>query len=300
MMRFFVLTMSCVALLHPGGGTARAAPMPGQGRAVAAPRLAGGALRRPNGRTAVTPPVITAGSILTPALSVTQAPAAPAISFTFKAPGYYDTNTFSFTNATGQGFSTGYGIPPPGLEKSGTIVFSNPLSPLSIFLPPGTYSLSSATLTDLAGNTTTYDAAQSAALFPAVTVTLANGGTPDITPPTVSAGKIDTRTISLSSAVPFFQVSLTAADNLSGIADIYLALNEPDGTGYQGTSFIEVPAQTTSGSFAAGALLGAGLPTGTWTIAGYVICDVAGNCLNQFDTATLTQQFGSLSFMVTP
>ena len=101
--------------------------------------------------------------------------------------------------------------------------------------------------------------------------------------------------------MPFFNAQLTATDNISGVASTGLILTEPNGTGYSGNTYIEQYNETTSGKFIAGTLLNnPALPTGTWMIAGYQVCDVAGNCQRVTDAATLKQQFGATTFTVTP
>jgi hypothetical protein len=265
-----------VALNHPG-----VLMMP--------PRV--GALAR-----TVAPPAITAAKILTPSVSVRTAPGYGLFSFTFNAPGYYNYNNFVFTGPSGQEVVAGYAISPPGAEKTGSIVFFNPFS---IYTQPGTWTLTLAQIGDLSGNVTNYTGAQLAALFPSLTLKIVNTGPYGRTPPTVTSGKIETPKVSLSSASPFFRATLAATDDLSGVEASYIYLNEPDGTAYPGFTLLLQTTQGLKVNAEAGALLNTpGLPTGTWSITGYSVCNVAGNCITVTDTATLKQQFGTTTFDV--
>jgi hypothetical protein len=252
------------------------------------------------GARSVAPPTIVSGKILTPSISVAVAPATPAMTFKFSAAGYFNYAYFFFTGPSGQMLNFGYGVAPPGAETAGTITFANAGSPLSIYTQPGIWKMTSAYIVDLAGNQTNYTQSQLAALFPSLTLTIANPNPVDLIAPVVSSGKIETPTISLSSATPFVKVALTATDNLSGIYSTYLSLTEPGGVAYPGNAFVIQPTQTKAQTAIAGALLSAtGLPTGTWTISSYTICDVAQNCLTQSNAATLKQQLGATTFTVT-
>jgi hypothetical protein len=249
----------------------------------------------------VAPPAILSGSIVTPTVSVTTGAASPTFRFKFNAPGYYYENQVGFTGPSGQSIGFGYFIAPPGAEKTGTITFDGAGQPLSVYTQPGVWKLTYAEITDLAGNKTVYDTDdQLDALFPSRTLNIVNQGRFDITPPVVSSGKILTPTVSLSSANPFLGVALTATDDLSGIYFVVIYLNEPGGTAYSGSDVLEAPTQMLAGTIMGGALLTPGLPTGTWTITGYEVCDYTNNCLTQTNPSTLQQQLGTTSFTVTP
>jgi hypothetical protein len=247
------------------------------------------------GRT-VAPPAITAAKILTPSVSVRTAPGYGLFSFTFTAPGYYNYNNFIFTGPSGQTVDVGYSIAPPGAEKAGSIVFFNPFS---IYTQPGTWTLTEAQIGDLLGNVTVYSGTKLAALFPSLTLKIVNTGPYGSTAPTVTSGKIETPKVSLSGKLPFFRATLAATDDLSGIESTYIYLNEPDGTAYPGFPLILQTTQGLKVNATAGVLLNTpGLPTGTWSVTGYSVCNVAGNCLTETDAATLKQQFGTTTFDV--
>ena len=246
-------------------------------------------------------PMVLSGKILTPTFSVNTTQAKPTITFKFNAPGQYSYNNFIFTGPSGQTVFTGYGIAPPGPETRGTITYADAYNGFTIFSEPGTWTMTSGQIGDLDGNVTNYTQSQLASLFPSVTLNVMNTGTYDVTPPTVSGGKIVTPIVRLSSAAPFFEVQLSAADDVSGLSTTYIYLNEPDGTAYPGFAYLQQDTQQLSGTVTAGALLNTpGLPTGTWTITGYDVCDVAQNCITQTDPATLQKQFGTVNFVVKP
>jgi hypothetical protein len=234
-------------------------------------------------------------------VSVLVGAASPAFRIRFNAPGYYDENQLGFTGPSGQSIGFGYFIAPPGAEKTGTITFDGAGQPLSVYTQPGVWTLTYANIIDLAGNETVYNTAEQLdALFPSRTLTIVNPGRFDNTPPVVSSGKILTPSVSLSSADPFFGVALNATDDLSGISYMTIYLSEPGGAAYTGNTTVSAPTQMLAGSVVAGALLAPGLPTGTWTMTGYQVCDSTNNCLTQTNPATLQQQLGTTSFTVTP
>ncbi len=254
----------------------------------------------------VAPPAILSGSIVTPTVSVTTGAATPAFRFKFNAPGYYYENNFVFTGPSGQFIAFEYIIAPPGAEKTGTVTYDDAGQPLPVYTQPGAWTLTYAEITDLAGNTTAYDTDdQLDALFPSRTLTIVNQGRFDDTPPVVFSGKLLTPSVSLSSAVPFLSVALNATDDLSGIFSDTIYLSEPGGAAYPANAgndynMLYAPTQMLAGTVLAGTLLTPGLPTGTWTITGYQVCDTAYNCLTQTDPATLQRQIGTTTFTVTP
>jgi hypothetical protein len=127
--------------------------------------------------------------------------------------------------------------------------------------------------------------------------------------PTISSGVLLNHTVSLGGVLPYLGVQVTVSDNLSGVISGQLYLNMPDGQPYRGLfpdayPVIETgtygPLPVTSGSFQFGDGFGPGLPTGTWTITGYQICDVANNCLTDTKAADVMALFRTNTITVTP
>jgi hypothetical protein len=264
---------------------------------------------------AVTPPALTAGKITGDAIAIATPVASPTIKFSYTAPGTLVSWSFTFTSPHGQthglygstvqapGEFAGYAVP---AGTSGTITFSQETYPFSLYAEGGTWMLTGAALTDLAGNTTTYTAAELAGLFPKLALTVTTALTPDITPPTVSAGKILNKTVSVSGPYPYVGAQVTAMDNLSGAYSGQLYLLMPDGQPWGG--FYNDPAETgtygpqpvTNGTLQFGEALTPSAPAGTWTIAGYQVCDAAGNCLTVMGAAGVKSLFHTTTITVTP
>lgn len=250
-----------------------------------------------------TAPVIVSGKILTPALNVTTAPAAPQISVKFETgpAGLSYIQAYFVSDTSGQvRYATYYApgdVDAPSPTK-GTLKIEQPVGgALSLYSAAGSWTLASLTIQDAAGNYTSYSGSDLASLFPGLNITVANSGTPDTQNPVITAGKILTPTVKLSSAYPSFRTQLTVSDNLSGVASVCVYVQEPgSGGGFcdDGTP----PSPLLSGTVQGDTIL-KGDPPGTWTIFGYQICDVAGNCV--FDTSPSDMQalFGTTTFTVT-
>jgi hypothetical protein len=254
-------------------------------------------------------PVITSGKILTPTIKTTVAPAAPKFSITFSG-----STSLSFveavfaSNSTGQElqvqYSTPQGAPSP---TNGTINIGQPDRPLSFFSPQnftlysaaGTWTLSYLNIADTSGNTNVYGEGQVATLFGgANTITVTNPASPDTSAPMVSAGKILTPTVHIKSATPAFGAQLTATDNLSGVFFSCVYIEAPgDTTSSCYDNFSTAP--FLSGSLHTWDYIGSSGKTGTWTITGYEVCDVATNCLYVSNASEVKALFGTTTFTVT-
>jgi hypothetical protein len=248
---------------------------------------------------ASTGPAILSGAIRTPSIDVDRPPATPEISVKYKTgPSGLDfVDLYFYSNTTSQyeyiGYSPDYYAP---VTTHGTLTYEPTYDRFSLYAAPGDWTLSYAYIYDRAGNYTFYDATQLAALFPSVTISVTSHYA-DTVNPTVSAGKLLTPKISLSSSSPVFAASLTAADNDSGVAYIYIDV-EPPGGSYGYSSYGSPPVPLKSGTITSYLSL-ENMPTGTWTIYGYEACDAAGNCLFDGETADIQALFGTTTFTVT-
>jgi hypothetical protein len=242
-------------------------------------------------------PAITSGSIVTTALNVAVPPATPEIKFTYNTPGLLYYAYFAFVSPAGNELYVQYATPVP-TSKKGTIAFEDLLSRIGLYAQPGTYTMIAAGITDGSFAQTDYSQSQLQAIFSNLTFSVTNTGAVDFTPPTISAGKILTNTVSLSAAFPFFRSSITAADDVSGVAYPIVFISPPGdgGFGYSFNNYAPLP--LLSGKFA-NATSVAGEPTGTWSIIGYGACDVAENCFIDETQADILSLFGKDSFKVT-
>jgi hypothetical protein len=268
-------------------------------------------------RAAVAPPALVSGEVSGNAVTIGSSIDSPTIKFAFTAPGTLVGYSFTFTAPHGAIYTIGGGtvqanfgfggyLPPAG--TSGTIFFSQTYNPMSLYAEAGKWNLTSAVLADAAGNTTHYTAAQLAAVFSSVALTVKNAGPQDFVPPVISAGKLLNRIVSLSSPFPYLGVQMTVTDNLSGAVEGSLFLNLPDGKPYLGFfagdplsqgSGTYGPAPVKKGAYQFGAGIVAGSPTGTWTITGYQVCDYAGNCVTDMNSADVEKLFGTTHITVT-
>lgn len=94
---------------------------------------------------------ITAGSITTPTLNVSVAPAAPGFSISYAAPGGLKSVSVTLTSAeTAQSLTVSF--PPPPLTDevdgaTGTLALQDPVhSVLGLYAAPGTWKLTAATI----------------------------------------------------------------------------------------------------------------------------------------------------------
>jgi hypothetical protein len=242
-------------------------------------------------------PTISAGAVLTDALIVGVANSLPTLRFTYQAAtNGLNSASFTFTSPNGAATET-YSYNPRKYETGGTVTFS-PDSHAPSYVQPGDWPLTSAIIVDNQYNYTQYTQAQLAVLFPKPYLHIANHGPVDITPPVVTAGKILTPTVHLSSSpFPTFKASLTGTDNLSGIAFGLVVIQAP-GSGFGQVELIPADIPTTAGTVTSYAQFYSGQPTGTWSITAYEMCDVAGNCVTDTSASDITTLFGTNTFTV--
>ena len=145
-------------------------------------------------------PTITSGAVVSGTLTVGQAGSIPTLQFTFKVDkAGFNGAEFVFASPNGNQ-SLAFTYFPQDYQKSATITFS-PDSNAPYYAQPGQWVLTSASIQDNQYNYTQYDQAQLAQLFTNPYLTVVNNGPVDVTAPVVTAGKILTPKISLSSPV---------------------------------------------------------------------------------------------------
>ncbi|MDE8344010.1 MAG: hypothetical protein POG24_09345 [Acidocella sp.] len=248
------------------------------------------------GQASVNPPQLVAGTVLSPTNAVGKPASVPVLSFSYLSPAGLNGVSFVFSAPAG-GASNNVNYYQGSFAQSGTITFSgNAAAPL--YSAPGTWVLTQAFVSDLAGNFTQYDQAQLATLFKHSSYTLINNGPVDTTPPVVTAGTLVTPSVSLSAPYPQFVATLTGTDNLSGLGTGYVYIQAP-GAPYSltTTSYFSFPVK--SGTLSATVPIFAGSVTGTYTISGYELCDVVGNCFSDQTPADIVKLFGTNTFTVT-
>jgi len=242
-------------------------------------------------------PTISGGVVKQGTLVVGQANSLPILEFTYdskNAP--LEGVEFTFTSPNGVD-AYEYQYYPRTLGSGGTVVFEPDLH-ARYWAQPGEWQLTSVLIFDTQQNYTQYNQAQLAKLFPKPYITVVNKGAVDITPPVVTAGKILTPTVSLSSPVPVFRATLTGSDDVSGIGISFVVIKAP---GSQFGQTILAPVQTPikAGTVDAYAPIASGSPTGKWSITGYGLCDLAGNCFTYSSESDIKALFGTTSFTVT-
>jgi hypothetical protein len=279
-----------------------------------------------------TAPSVVSGKILTTTRDVETPPAAPEIEVKFKVDD--DTALSSiyaeFDSALGQRVSVQYQTPVGAQGPSSeTIDLEGPPGHSVLYDVPsfftgysqdGTWTLTSLIIMDQCGNKTPYTESQLSNLFTSLTIKVTNKETPDTTAPHVASGQgsIQTGTVNVGSdsAFPSFSANLSVSDVGSGVRTVYLCVApQPSGdnsggnlTTYCQTTPASVPV-TTSGTIAAAVCLsssclnlpaGTTVPTGTWEIYGFQVCDVPGNCFTDLSPSDMPTYFsgGTTTFTV--
>jgi hypothetical protein len=244
-------------------------------------------------------PAILSGKIVSAVLNVAKAPALPAFSIRYTAPGAIDYISFGFFSPSGQVYAGIFTFYAPS-ERSGTLNVSEPDYQLSLFSEPGVWTLSYVDIVDYDGSYAFYSTAALGTVFPSQTMRVINAVAPDVAPPAVLSGRILTPKVNAAGAFPWFEAVVVASDNLSGYDYIDLLLQEPNGdVGYPASAYASAPAR--NGAMVVGEdlsdITGSGL--GTWTITGYQACDLANNCVTDTNAADVKKLFGTVTFEVT-
>jgi hypothetical protein len=243
------------------------------------------------------PPAITAGAVTASTLTAGQPGQYPSMSFTYQASAGLASVNFVFTSPNGQAynFADYFEV---AYATSGTISYAS-ISQLSPWSQPGKWTLSAIKITDLAGTSTIYQAAQVAALFPAKTYTVVNTGLSDGIPPKVIRGSLPSPTVSLSSKFPLLKASITASDSGSGLWLAYVQF-QPPGSTLQYYEDVPVPLPVAKGAINADTIFASYDSPGTYAIVGYGVCDFAQNCTIDNNDADIVKLFGTDSFTLTP
>lgn len=259
---------------------------------------------------AASEPAITAGRIITPSINVAEPPGQIAISLTLKY-GTVGISTIlpNFTSPDGTHNISNFISPPmspiQAPPKTFTAQIASPFANggLGIFSEPGAWTLTSILLVAKDNTTTYYTGSQLSALFPSLTVTVTNNGTPDTKPPIFGNGLILTPTVSISSATPYFVVRMAVADAISGVANASITFTAPASNGgfpVSGSAYVSTLAPLQQGNVTAiSQAFTTSSPTGTYTITNYTICDYANNCLSDNLPADIEKKFGTTTFQVT-
>jgi hypothetical protein len=246
-------------------------------------------------------PAITAGKLLTPTLNVIAAPAAPEITVTFQAAaGLAIIGACFSSSASSQELCLQDVLPPgPPPPTAGKATIEQPGGEggsLSLYAAPGAWTLTDMYIIDVSGAHAVYNQSEIAALFTGgSTFQVTNNVSPDTADPVITAAKVLTPTVKLSSANPAFGAELTVSDNLSGVGEICIDVADPHGNEY--SCGYDIPSSPRSGAVDTGTSI-AGGPAGAWTIFDYDVCDVAGNCVYDSNPSDIESLFGTTTFKV--
>ncbi|HEY1961751.1 MAG TPA: hypothetical protein VGG69_04985 [Rhizomicrobium sp.] len=177
---------------------------------------------------------------------------------------------------------------------------------------PGKWVLDNAYIYDQAGNYTAYSEADLATLFgcpgatDCITVKVTNNGTPDAKPPSITAAKIQTPKVSLASPPASFAASLTVSDNVSGVHYSWVEVCPPNGSGGNCVSYSNyttsplLSGKITNYDWVCGSTDKCSTTsTGLWTIYAFGACDVANNCVSDYNATDIGNLFGTTTFKVT-
>lgn len=256
------------------------------------PHATGGAVE-----TNTKQPRITGGSVVSSSITVGQAGSVSAVKISYDTgPSGLEGISLVFASPNGNE-SLDVNYSPQTLKTHETLTVEQP-GGAPFYAQPGQWQLVAAYIADYIGNFVPYNQAQLAKLFPTPYITVINNGPVDVTPPTVSAGRVLTHTVSLSSPVPVFEAKLTGADDVSGLYVPFVGIEQPQGS-YSQVDQAPMPFPLLSGTGTAYSSLFAGQPTGTWTITFYAFCDVAGNCFSDNSPDDVKALFGTTTFQVT-
>ncbi|HEY0256130.1 MAG TPA: hypothetical protein VGC39_01710 [Candidatus Methylacidiphilales bacterium] len=245
-------------------------------------------------------PRITAGKILSTTLNVAVAPGlATTVEVSFNAPAGVFSVVATFTSPHGQSVVCAY-YEPYVRPKHGSLTFQAPQTPgAGLYAEPCNWTLTNVEITDANYQMTTYSAKKLDKIFSATAINVINTGTPDFTPPTISAGDVLTRKVNLNDPQSVFKASLTAADDVSGVSTPIIVINMESKVpgGYEANQV--APLAELNGTFdivIPGQVLGV-LP-GVWQVVAYGASDVAGNLFLEDSPAKVKALFGNVDFTV--
>jgi len=249
----------------------------------------------------VTPPSIVAGQVKSQTFAVGDPLAFPTIRFTYKTgtPGL-NAVEFTFLSPNGEvAYQATWNQGMLAYTTHGTISFANGLSPIALWSQPGTWTLSIISVTDKAGNVTTYDAKAIAKLFTDTTYTVTNTtGLISSRAPKILYGKLADH-VSLSDAYPLLKGEIGASSIKTGLSIGYILI-QPPGATYTFYEDVPQPLPLSHGALNIDTAFSAGSPTGTYSIKGFAACDYAMNCTGSVKDADVRALFGIDKFTVTP
>jgi hypothetical protein len=249
-------------------------------------------------------PVILSGKITPASVDVAKAPGQESIAVKYKAPEGLNSilATFCTTTEATQCIQTGGYAYGAANATSGSATFESFDESfggaLNLYSAPGTWTLTDVQIYDQAGDLTDYSTpSELGALFPALTFSVTNKGTPDTVPPVVTAGEILTPTMDDIAGQLYFSAQLTATDNLSGASYATITLQPPEGSPIPLYGFTSAPLK--SGTIQIAELFVADVSsTQTWAIAAYSVCDVANNCKTDTNPSDILALFGTNTVQV--
>jgi hypothetical protein len=249
-------------------------------------------LAQPRHVAAAAPLTVTQVKVATPTLVIGGAEPSPLFQVGFSgASAGMRYLVVSLTSPSGrQHFGATYqsGLASP----SGYVLAGNPSGALSRWAEPGLWTITGITANDWAGDGITLSPAQITALTQGQGVTVVNHNVPDTAPPTIASAKIITPHV--TSAAPYFRLSMTVSDDLSGLNTVWINYEGPPGsyTGF-GNSFLS-PTRSQVASLATNLI-----SPGTYTITLLGACDNAGNCVQYTAPADISRLLGGkTSFVV--
>lgn len=249
-------------------------------------------------------PIITAGHIATPAVSVAKPPPAPLV--TLQITGTAVSATFLWVGPSGQIFTQAFSGGPwtGGTNFQGYTIYTQPtLGPaaFSLYTQPGTWALASITLCSKppAATCSNYSASQLVPLFDGLTVQISNPNPGDTQAPVATAAVVDTPGVSLS-AGGLAKIGIAATDNLSGIFTVNACAGIPGTVAEFCFGSLYPSAIILSKTFFMTAQLPAGTPTGTYIVNAVSLSDLAGNTAYITNAAIIAKLFhGQDSIVVT-
>jgi hypothetical protein len=246
-------------------------------------------------------PRITSGKVVSSTLNPAVAPGIfPVMTVNFQAAKIVMAVVLTFTSPHGQQLISTYEPPAPKLTQGSWTFQSENSPPAGLYAEPGAWTLSDVYITDSAGQKTDYNAAQAAQLFKPASFTVVNNGTPDFTPPTVSAGTILTHVLNLAEPGAGFRASMTVADDVSGVgASIIVVQSTAASARYPVTQAQTLPLPVLNGTIDT-YIQSTDFKTqpGTWSIVGYGAVDLAANIFMDTKPADIKAVFGRTSFLV--
>jgi hypothetical protein len=249
-------------------------------------------------------PQILSGVVSDTKVVVTKPAASPTVALTIGGVAQYV--GFDYQGPSGEQFYQSFYTPnvfPTFVKLQGYLpsAVGGPLyeTSFNLYAEPGTWTLVGAYICSNIGfNCSAYTGTQLKALFKSLTVTVINHDAPDIAPPTLKRGDIETETVSISHGPPL-EIDIDGTDNVSGIA----AVSACASLGNYGVCTSSPPplSRIRRGSLPSTTSFPQNAPIGTYTVTFVSLTDVAGNVVRVTDPIALKAAFhGHITFQLTP